>query len=125
LNIFDKYLVTIEHIPTSIDSFSVVVEKDKIEEKYYDIIAEIKKIPDIISLSEDDDIALIAIVGRNMVKKVGVSGRILHVFGQQKINIKLIDQGREEINIIVGISNSDFEKSIQALYDKFAFEKAD
>src|SRR5574344_814064 len=125
LNVFDKYHVTVEHIPTSIDSFSVVVEKNSIEQKYYDIIAEIKKIDDVISISEDDDIALIAIVGRNMVRKTGVSGRILHVFGTEKINIKLIDQGREEINIIVGISNNDFEKSIKALYNKFSLEKSD
>jgi aspartate kinase len=124
LNIFDRYHVSVEHIPTSIDSFSVVVDKSSIEESYYDIIAEIKKIDDIISISEDDDIALIAIVGRNMVRKTGVSGRILHVFGTEKINIKLIDQGREEINIIVGISNNDFEKSILALYNKFSLEEA-
>jgi aspartate kinase len=123
LNVFDQYEVPIEHIPTSIDSFSVVIEKDKIEERFYDIIADLKKLPDILSISEDDDIALLAVVGRNMVKKTGTSGRILSVFGQEKINIKLIDQGREEINIIIGISNSDFTKSVQALYNNFSGEK--
>lgn len=123
LNVFDRYGVPVEHIPTSIDSFSVIVEKTKLEERLYDVIAEVKKLPDILSLSEDDDIALVAVVGRNMVKKTGTSGRILSVFGEEKINIKLIDQGREEINIIVGISNADFAKSIQALYNNFSGEK--
>ena len=77
-------------------------------------------LPEIVSISEDADVALIAIVGSNMAKKSGVSGRLLSVFGEEKINIKLIDQGREEINIIVGISNSDFEKSLQALYNRFS-----
>jgi aspartate kinase len=87
------------------------------------VIADLKKLPDIVSLNEDDDIALLAVVGRNMVKKTGTSGRILSVFGQEKINIKLIDQGREEINIIIGISNADFVKSVQALYKNFSGEK--
>jgi aspartate kinase len=123
LNVFSSYHVPIEHIPTSIDSFSVVIEKDKIEERFYDIIADLKKLPDITSISEDDDIALLAVVGRNMVKKTGTSGRILSVFGQEKINIKLIDQGREEINIIIGISNADFNKSVTSLYNNFSGEK--
>jgi aspartate kinase len=84
------------------------------------LVADLKKLPEIVSLSEDDDVALVAIVGSNMAKKSGVSGKILSVFGEEKINIKLIDQGREEINIIVGISNSDFEKSLQALYNRFS-----
>ena len=123
LRVFEQYGVPVEHIPTSIDSFSVVVEKSKLDERYYDVIADIKKLKEVDSLSEDDDIALVAVVGRNMVKKTGTSGRILSVFGQEKINIKLIDQGREEINIIVGISNADFAKSIKALYDNFSGEK--
>jgi aspartate kinase len=99
------------------------VEKSKLEERYYDIIADLKKLPDILTLAEDSDIALLAVVGRNMVKKTGTSGRILSVFGEEKINIKLIDQGREEINIIIGISNADFAKSVLALYNAFSGEK--
>ena len=123
LNVFDQFNIPVEHIPTSIDSFSVIIEKNQIEERLYDVIAELKKLPDILSITEDDDIALLAVVGRNMVKKTGTSGRILSVFGQEKINIKLIDQGREEINIIIGISNADFSKSIEALYNSFSGEK--
>ena len=120
LDVFARYKVPVEHIPTSIDSFSIVAEKNKLEDRYFDLVADLKKLPEIVSLSEDDDVALVAIVGSNMAKKSGVSGKILSVFGEEKINIKLIDQGREEINIIVGISNSDFEKSLQALYNRFS-----
>jgi aspartate kinase len=123
LHVFEHYDIPVEHIPTSIDSFSVVVEKAKVEERYYDLIADLKKLPEVLSLSEDDDIALLAVVGRNMVKKTGTSGRILSVFGEKKINIKLIDQGREEINIIVGVSNADFVGAVNALYDAFSGEK--
>ncbi len=120
LDVFARYKVPVEHIPTSIDSFSVIAEKSKLEDRYFDLVADLKKLPEIVSLSEDDDVALVAIVGSNMAKKSGVSGKILSVFGEEKINIKLIDQGREEINIIVGISNNDFEKSLQALYNRFS-----
>lgn len=123
LEIFSRFSIPVEHIPTSIDSFSVISEKSALEERLYDVIAEAKKLPDILSISEDDDIALLAVVGRNMVKKTGTSGRILSVFGEEKINIKLIDQGREEINIIIGVSNHDFEKSVRALYEAFSGEK--
>lgn len=123
LNVFEAFKIPVEHIPTSIDSFSVVVEKKAMEDRLYDVIAELKKIDSIISIQEDDDIALLAVVGGNMVKKTGTSGLILSVFGEENINIKLIDQGREEFNIIIGISNKDFDKSIKALYSRFAHEK--
>lgn len=123
LTVLEKYDIPIEHIPTAIDSFSVIIEKNKIERKYYDLLAKLKENEDILSISLDDDIALIGIVGRNMVKKAGICGRILSCFGEEKINIKLLDQGREEINIIVGVSNNDFEKSIKCLYHRFAEEE--
>lgn len=122
LNVFSRYQVPVEHIPTSIDSFSIVVEKNKIEDRLEALKSDLKKIEEIVSISEDHDVALITIVGKNMAKKSGVSGRLLSTFGDEKINIKLIDQGREEINIIVGISNDDFERSLKALYSRFAKE---
>lgn len=122
LNVLYEHKIPVEHIPTSIDSFSVIVDKKKAEEQLSSLIADFEAIPEIVSITQDDDIALVAIVGQNMAKKPGSSGRLLSIFGEEKINIKLIDQGRVEINIIVGISNDDFEKSIQALYSRFARE---
>lgn len=116
LNIFASYHVTIEHIPTSIDSFSIIVENKLIDKCLYEIIGEIKSNPSIIDVSIDDNISLIAIVGRNMVTKAGISGKIFAIFGTQNINIKMIAQGSKELNIIIGVANDDFEKSIKAVY---------
>jgi len=116
LNILDKFKVNVEHIPSSIDSFSVVVPSSDIEKCKYDLLTELKGLPDVQDVSIDDDIALIAVVGRNMVYKPGISGRIFGIVGNHNINIKMIAQGSQELNIIVGVSNKDFENTIKALY---------
>lgn len=123
LAVFQRFHIPVEHLPTAIDSFSVVVEKGKVQERLYDVLAELKKIPEIAKIKEEDDLALIAVVGENMVKKPGTSGRILSVFGEEGINIKLIDQGVEEFSIIVGVKESEFAPSLRLLYRHFASEK--
>ena len=87
------------------------------------MIADLKQINGIAGIEEDEDIALLAVVGGNMVKKAGSLGSIMSVFGDNNINIKLIDWGLEEYNILLGVSNADFEKSIKTLYARFAHEK--
>ena len=116
LNALDKFKVVVEHIPTSIDSFSIIVESKTAEKSVYDIISEIKKIKGVISVDVDNDIALVAVVGRNMALKPGISGKIFSLFGKNNINIKTIAQGTQEINIIVGVSNKDFENAIRTIY---------
>lgn len=123
LNVFKEYHVPVENIPTSIDAFCVIVEKNLIEEKYYDIIADLKTIPGISRIDEDEDLALVAVVGGNMVRKTNAPSEVLSVFGDNDINIKLIDQGIDEYSIVLGVSNSNFDKSIRVLYEKFAHEK--
>lgn len=117
LDIFNKYNVNIEHIPTGIDSFSVVVDSSEIEKCYFDLIGELKSIDDINKLDVEGEIALVAVVGRNMALKPGTSGKIFAILGNNDINIKMIAQGANEINIIVGVSNYDFEKTIKVIYD--------
>ena len=117
LAVFARFKINVEHIPSSIDSFSVIVPNSDIEKNLYDVVTEIKKNQDIQDVSIDNDIALIAVVGRNMVFKPGISGRIFGIVGNHNINIKMIAQGSQEINIIVGVSNKDFENTIVALYD--------
>ena len=117
LNIFDKFKVNVEHIPTSIDSFGVIVESKAVEKIVYDILLELKKVDGVTSVEIDNDIALVAVVGRNMVLKPGISGSIFSIFGNNNINIKTIAQSTNELSIIVGVANQDFEKSIQAVYD--------
>lgn len=117
LDIFSKYDVNIEHIPTGIDSFSVVVDSSQVSKCYYDLIGELKNVDDINRLDVENEIALVAVVGRNMALKPGTSGKIFAILGNNKINIKMIAQGANEINIIVGVKNSDFEKTIKVIYD--------
>ncbi len=121
LNALDKFNVSVEHIPTSIDSFSIIVESKAVEKSIYDILLEIKKVNGVISVDVDNDIALVAVVGRNMALKPGISGKIFSLFGENGINIKTINQGAQEINIIVGVSNKDFELAIKTIYRGIVF----
>ena len=117
LTIFEKYSVSVEHIPSGIDTFSVVVPKSSIERCQYEIITELKN-----ELGADvtiaSDIALIAVVGRNMVNQSGICGSIFETLGKNKINVKLLAQGPSELNIIIGVSQKDYELSLQSLYKK-------
>ena len=117
LSILEKYNVIIEHLPTSIDSFSAIVSAESVSERIYEIIKEVKEIDGVIDVSVDDDIALIAVVGRNMVTKSGISGRIFGTVGLANINIKMITQGAKELTIIMGVSNKDFENAIRVIYE--------
>lgn len=114
--ILDKFKVNIEHMPSSIDSFSIIVNNNDIENRLYDIIGELNKLDEVENITVDNDIALLAVVGRNMVTKPGISGMIFGILGMNNINIKMIAQGSHEISIIMGISNADFEESIKAIY---------
>lgn len=120
LGILERYGVSIEHLPSGIDSFNVVVSKKDVEHNLYEIISDInEKIkPDSIRVTEP--LALIAIVGRNMNARVGSSARLFSALGNAGVNIRMISQGSSEIDIIVGVSNPDFEKAVTALYESFA-----
>lgn len=119
LRIFEKYRISIEHIPSGIDSFSIVVDSREIKDCIYEIVTEIKEacMPDRIKVI--DDIALIATVGRNMSNRPGISGRLFATLGNNDINIRMIAQGSDEINIIVGVENKDFEKTVKTIYENF------
>lgn len=117
LNIFDAFNINVEHIPTSIDSFSIVIPSKEVDKCKYDLLTALKANENVQDVSIDEDIALVAVVGRNMVLKPGISGKIFGIVGNHSINIKMIAQGAMELNIIVGISNNDFEKTIKALYE--------
>ncbi len=122
LSVFEKYNVSVEHIPSGIDSFSVIVQGSDVRSNIYEIIAEIKETvkPDSIRLVEG--IALIATVGRNMSARPGTSGRLFAALGNSGVNIRMIAQGSDEINIIVGVENKDFEKAISIIYHNFIQE---
>ena len=120
LEILEQYKVSVEHLPSGIDSFSVVVNQADVANNIHEIIARIKDKTgaDLVRLTEP--FALIAIVGRNMMARSGPSGRLFNALGQSGINIRMISQGSAELNIIVGVDNSDFERAVTCLYQTFA-----
>ncbi len=120
LSIFERYRVSVEHIPSGIDSFAVVVQGDDVKDNIWSIVADIKSEVSVDSIKVVDDIALISTVGRNMIGRPGVSGSLFAALGQEGISIRMIAQGSDEINIIVGVRDDDFERAIRAIYRAFS-----
>jgi aspartate kinase len=119
LEIFDSFDLLIDHMSKGIDSLSLTVKVELLKEHQFDLFADLKLKCEIDKLTFEDDLALIAVVGRNMKDKPGVSGQLFSALGENKINIRLIAQGTDEISIIVGVSNGDFENTIRTLYERF------
>lgn len=119
LEVFEKYNVSIEYVPSGIDSVSVVVSEKAVKDCLYAILGELQKNakPDAINITEN--IAIVAVVGRKMAYKPGMSGKLFAALGESKINIRMISQSCEELNIIAGVSDEDFEKAVKVLYNSF------
>lgn len=119
LEICENYRVSIEHIPSGIDSFSIVVNSEDVKDVIYDMISDMKKACNADDIKIIDSIALIATVGRQMMYKPGISGKLFAVLGKNNINIRMIAQGTDEMNIIVGVENKDYEKTVETIYTNF------
>ena len=119
LEILDRYHASVEHITLGLDSFALVVSSAALENALYDVIADIQKTcrPDDVRVQ--DGIALVAAVGRKMPARPGTSGKLFQALGEHGLNIRTIAQGADELSIIVGVENCDFEKAIRVLYDGF------
>ena len=119
LQVFEENEISIEHMPSGIDTMTIFVHKDIFEEKEQQVIAGIHKAvhPDHIEL--ESDLALIAVVGRGMKATRGTAGRIFSSLAHAHINVKMIDQGSSELNIIIGVRHDDFKNAIRALYEIF------
>ena len=119
LGIFDDSNIAIEHTPSGIDTVSVVVSNSDLAGKLGKLVADIERTirPDKIDVFED--MALIATVGRGMNRRLGVSAKIFSALAAAEVNVRMIDQGSTEMNIIVGVENPDFEKAIKAIYNAF------
>ena len=120
LAVFDKYDIPVEQIPSGVDSFSVVFPSDNLKMRKHELMHELADFEGIDSCSLTEGVSLIAIVSRTMAYKTGMSGRIFTALGDNNINIRTIQQGADEINIMVGVFDEDFERAIQVLYDKFS-----
>ena len=101
------------------DKEVVFVHQEEFEGKEQQVISSIRRLthPDVIDL--EADLGLIAVVGRGMKSTRGTAGRIFSALAHANINVKMIDQGSSELNIIIGVSNDDFEAAIKAIYDIF------
>ena len=119
LGVFEKNGVSFEHMPSGIDTMTIFVEQESFEGKEQQIIAGIEREVSPDSIDLESDLALIAVVGRGMKATRGTAGRIFSALAYAKVNVKMIDQGSSELNIIIGVSNCDFDAAIKAIYDVF------
>ena len=119
LSAFEDNGISFEHMPSGIDTMTIFVHQDEFQEKEQEVIADINRLakPDTIHL--ESDLALIAVVGRGMKSTRGTAGRLFSALAHAHINVKMIDQGSSELNIIIGVNNEDFEDAIRAIYDIF------
>ena len=120
LEVCEKYEVSVENIPGGVDCFSLVVPTSDLKGKEYDFVAALKECCKLDNVNLTHGISLVAIVGRQMAYRTGISGKIFGALGANKINIRTIEQSSDEISILVGVFTEDFENAIRVLYDSFA-----
>ena len=123
--VFESNDISIEHMPSGIDTVSVIVADSYITPKLKKVLEELQIYLNVDSISWERDISLIAVVGRGMKKEKGVSSRTFTALAKEGVNVKMISQGSSEINIIIGVETCDFEKAIRAIYDEFYGPKQD
>ena len=116
---FEKNGISFEHMPSGIDTMSVLVHQAEFEAKEQEVLAGIHRNTHPDSIEIESDIALIAVVGRGMQATRGTAGRIFSALAHAHVNVKMIDQGSSELNIIIGVKDEDFEKALRAIYDIF------
>ncbi|MBR3367269.1 MAG: aspartate kinase [Lachnospiraceae bacterium] len=119
LQAFEDNGISFEHMPSGIDTMTVVVHEDEFMHKEQKVISAIHRYvqPDVVEI--ESDLALIAVVGRGMKSMRGTAGRIFSALAHAKVNVRMIDQGSSELNIIIGVANEDFENAVRAIYDIF------
>ena len=119
LQAFEENEISFEHMPSGIDTLSVFVHQPEFEGREQVVLSTLHRLAHPDSIEIDADLALVAVVGRGMKSNRGVAARVLASLAHKNINIKMIDQGSSELNIIIGVTNADFEEAIKAIYDIF------
>lgn len=119
LSAFEENGINFEHMPSGIDTMTVFVHEPEFAEKEQAVISAINRNAHPDSIEIEADLALIAVVGRGMKSTRGTAGRIFSALAHTNVNVKMIDQGSSELNIIIGVSDNDFEAAIKAIYDIF------
>ena len=122
LQAFEENGISFEHMPSGIDTMTIVVHADEFMHKEQKVISAIHRLAEPDSVEIESGLALIAVVGRGMKSASGTAGKLFTALAKQGINIRMIDQGSSELNIIIGVKNSDFETAIKAIYATFIGE---
>ncbi len=122
LDILARHEINVEYLPSGIDIVSLVVSSDKAGKCLYEMLGELQKEVQPNKITVTEHIAIVAAVGRKMAYRPGVSGKIFAKLGENGVNIRMITQGPEELNIIVGVEEKDFEQAIRVLYHSFVKE---
>lgn len=119
LNVFADLDINVEHMPSGIDTLSIIADAASLEGKQEQLLSELRKAVEPDHLEIEPDIALLAVVGRGMRKTRGTAARIFAALAHGRINVKMIDQGSSELNVIVGVNEHDLHQAIRCIYDAF------
>jgi aspartate kinase len=119
LEVFEEHDLSFEHMPSGIDTMTIIVNTNEFIDKEQDVLAGIHRAVQPDSIELESDLALIAVVGRGMKASRGTAARVFNALAKENINIKMIDQGSSELNIIIGVRNCYFEPAIKAIYNEF------
>lgn len=122
LEVLADYGISFEHLPSGIDTLSLVIADTDLEGKLDEVVESIRRAVKADNIEIDRNLALIATVGRGMAHLPGTSAKLFNALGDAGVNVRMIDQGSSELNIIVGIDVSDFEKAVRAIYAAFISE---
>ena len=119
LQAFEENDISFEHMPSGIDTMTVVVHESEFMDKEQRVVSAIHRLSQPDSVEIESDLALIAVVGRGMRSTRGTAGRVFSALAHARVNVRMIDQGSSELNIIIGVANDDFETAIRAIYSIF------
>ncbi len=120
LTVLENRGIPFDHMPTGIDSLCVVVKSEKLAPNREEVLAELESLVENSgTVTVSDNMSIIATVGRGMVHNCGTAARLFSSMSRARINVRMIDQGSSELSIIVGVNDSDFEATINAIYHEF------
>ena len=119
LSVLERHNISVDYVPNGIDNVSVVMPTESVASNLYTILSEIRQDVEPDTLDVHDQIAVVAAVGRKMAFRPGISGKIFAALGEAGINIRMINQGPDELNIVFGVENRDFQEAIRVLYRSF------
>ncbi|MBQ9389210.1 MAG: ACT domain-containing protein, partial [Synergistaceae bacterium] len=116
---FEENGIPLEHLPSGIDTLTVIVQESKFIEHEQNVLSRIAKFVEPESVEVEAGISLIAVVGRSMKSQTGTAAKIFKALADARVNVRMIDQGASELNIVIGVLNDDFERAVRAIYRAF------